>query len=245
MPVPKPADSPDDNALLAVLPRGEFEKLAGFLELVDLHAGDVLWESGQKNRHVYFPTTALISLVYESDNGASISIANIGRTGTAGANVVMGNVRTPDRAVVLLDGRAYRMATMSVEDELVDCGQFHALILAYTQALLVRISQNAICNRLHRIEQQLCRLLLELNDELQTEAFQLTHDEISAILGVRRESISLAAGQLRKRKLVKIGRGKIQILSIDGLRTAACECNTVASEQLSNCLKEYSARNPR
>lgn len=241
MPVPKPVDTPTNNLLLAALPKGEFENLIPMLEHIELKAGQTLWEAGEKGKHLYFPTTSLISLNYESDSGSSISIATLGRNGIAGTGFVMGNVRTPDRGVVQYTGSAYRIKAESAETELAECGDLQALLITYTQALMTKISQNAICNRLHRIDQQLCRLLLDFSDELQTETFNLTHDVVASVLGVRRESVSLAAGQLQKRKLIKVSRGTLRIADRKQLSSAACECYSVVKTQLDQSLAKYTS----
>ncbi len=239
MPVPKTVESPEQNVLLATLPKSEFDKLLGFIEHIELAAGRTLWDSGEKGLHIYFPTTCLISLNYDSDNGSSISVATLGRNGIAGTGIVMGNVRTPDRAVVQYPGSAYRMKATTVKNELKECGDFHSLMMTYTQTLMTKISQNAICNRLHRIDQQLCRLLLDFSDELQSDTFNITHDVIAGVLGVRRESVSLAAGQLQSRKLIKATRGKLKVLDLKALSSAACECYSVAKDHLDRSLATY------
>lgn len=241
MPVPKLVDTPENNLLLAALPRAEFEKIVGVLEYVELESGRILWEPDEKGTHIYFPTSSLISLNYESDSGSSISVATLGRNGIVGTGIVMGNVRTPDRAVVHYTGYAYRMKAHSVKTELAECGDFQALLMTYTQALMTKISQNAICNRLHRIDKQLCRLLLDFQDELQTDTFVMTHDLVAGVLGVRRESVSLAAGTLQKQKLIKATRGKIRIINSESLRVTACECYSVAKAQLDHCITKYSS----
>lgn len=241
MPIPKPADTPENNLLLAALPASDFADLAPILEYVELGSGETLWAADQKGKHLYFATTALISLNYESDNGSSISIATLGRKGIVGTGIVMGNVRTPDRAVVQHDGGAYRMKAETVKNELAECGNFQSLLTTYTQALMTKIAQNAICNRLHRIDQQLCRLLLDFSDELQTETFNLTHDVVASVLGVRRESVSLAAGQLQKRKILRASRGKLQILDRDAILHAACECYSVAKTHFDESLRKFIA----
>lgn len=241
MPIPKPGDDPTNNRILAALPESELDKLREELEHAELEADQVLWEPDEEADYLYFPTTSLISLVYENDAGSSISIATLGRSGVAGIGLITGNVRTPDKAVVLYGGSSYRMKASRVENELKECGDFHALLVTYTHSLLVHISQNAICNRLHRIERQLCRWLLDCRDELQTDVLSVTHDQIASLLGVRRESISLAAAQLQKRKLIKTNRGKIRILDAEGIRSAACECYAIVNDHLNQALKEYSA----
>ncbi len=241
MPVAKAFDSPTNNSLLAVLPRREFENIVPELEHQQVESGKTLCESGEKADYIYFPTSCLISLNYESDNGTSISIATIGRNGIVGTGVAMGNVRSPDRAIVQYNGCVYRMKAASVENELAECGDFQALLMTYTQALMTKISQNAICNRLHRIDQQVCRVLLEFSDELRTDVLKMTHDLIAGILGVRRESVSLAAGNLQKRQLITATRGEIRITNQEGLLSAACECYSVAKDHLKQCLEKYSA----
>lgn len=239
MPIPKPIDSPRNNRLLAALPDGEFEKLLPVLEHVELEAGAILWETDEMGEYLYFPTTCLISLVYQNDAGVSVSVATFGRSGIAGTGMVVGSVRTPDRAVVTYGGAAYRMKASLVKNELADCGAFHALLLAYTNSLMTNISQHAICNRLHRIDQQLCRWLLDCKDDLQTDSLVITHDQIASVLGVRRESISLAAAQLQKSKIIRNSRGKIRILDTERLARAACECYSVVEQHLDEELKQY------
>lgn len=241
MPLPKPVDTPVNNLLLAALPKGEFEKLLPRLEHVEFEVDQTLWESGEGGKFVYFPTTSLVSLNYESDDGSSISIATLGRNGIVGTSIVMGNVRSPDRGVVQYKGSAYRIKADLVKTELDECGDFQTLMMTYAQALMTKISQNAICNRLHRIDKQLCRLLLEFSDELQTDTLNLTHDVIASILGVRRESVSIAAGQLNKRNLLKVTRAKFRIIDRDALASVACECYSVAKDHLDQSLSKYSA----
>ncbi|MBK9152955.1 MAG: Crp/Fnr family transcriptional regulator [Chloracidobacterium sp.] len=209
------------------------------LEHIELEPGSVLWESDQKTNYLYFPVSGLISLVYESDTGSSVSIGLIGRSGIVGTGIMTGNVRTPDRALVIYQGDAYRMKAASVLDEMADCGAFQGLLLAYTHAFMVQVSQNAICNRLHRIEQQLGRLLLEIRDQIDKDELKITHDVLAGILGVRRESVSLAASSLQRRKLIKASRGRVEIKDRDGLEHAACECYSIVNDQLEQCLTRY------
>lgn len=238
MPVLKTETSPKDNLVLAALPDAELAKLVAELEHVAVADGDVLWEAGEKGDHLYFPTTAMISLVYEHQSGNSISVATLGRDGIAGMYIIAG-IRMPDRAIVQCGGEAYRMRSSKVKNELAECGDFHALLLSYTNSLLVQISQNSICNRLHRIDQQLSRWLLECRDKLRTDSLSLTHDQIAGVLGVRRESVSLAAARLQKENLIKIGRGKIEIVNAGRLEKASCECYAVIKNHFEAALKEY------
>jgi CRP-like cAMP-binding protein len=239
MPIPKPADNAGNNRILAALPAGELEKLEAALEHVELDGGQVLWETDEKGEHLYFPTTSLVSLVYANENGTSISVATLGRSSVVGAAMVGAHVRTPDRAVVTFSGHAYRMQVSHANSELAECGDFHTLLLVYSNSLMIHISQNAICNRLHRIDQQLCRWLLGCFDELLTDSLSITHDQIAAILGVRRESISLALSQLQKSRLIKTSRGKIRMLNPERMADAACECYSVVKDHQERALKKY------
>jgi CRP-like cAMP-binding protein len=242
MPLPIAAEALEINKFLSVLPRKEFEDVKNALKHVELEAGDLLWEEGEKTRYLYFPTTSLISLVYDSDSGSSVAIATLGRSGIAGSNMVLGNIRTPDRAVVTYKGSAFRMEAGSVAKELSECGEFQSMLIAFTQVLITLISQNAICNRLHRIDQQLARWLLDCNEELGNELIEMTHDQIASVLGVRRESVSLAAAELQKRKAINGGRGKIKILNFPALRDISCECYSVVRKQLDHCLNSYTKK---
>ncbi len=227
------------NQLLAALPNEEFRKISASLEEVVLEAGEVLWEADEKGRYIYFPTTALVSMLYESETGVSAGIATIGHEGIAGAGVILGDVRTPDRAVVQNKGVAYRMKTASVNAEFHECGDFQSLIMGYAQALMTQISQNAICNRLHTVEQQFCRWLLVNYDHQQTHTFSMTQEQIAGVLGVRRETVSLAAALLQKRRLVRTSRGKIELLNIDRIHAAVCECYGIVKSEYDRILKNY------
>lgn len=239
MPIPKPLDNPRNNRILAALPSGELDKLEPVLEYVELENGTILWETDEIGEYLFFPTTSLISLLYENETGVSVSIATIGRSGVVGTGMVVGDLRTPDRAVVTYSGAAYRMKASLVKEELAECGDFHSILLNYTNSLLINISQNAICNRLHRIDQQFCRWLLDCRDELETDLLSLTHDQIAGILGVRRESISLAASQFHKIKLIRTSRGKVRILDPERLLSASCECYSVVKSHLDKALEKY------
>src|SRR5688572_29423122 len=231
--------SPKENRVLAALPDLDLNSIAARLKIVELEDEQVLWGTEEKGGYLYFPVSSLISLLYESDNGSTVSIATIGRNGIVGTSIIMSNIKTPDRASVTRGGTAFRLKATSVKDEFAECGDFQSLLIAYTQALMVKISQNAICNRLHRIDQQLCRWLLDWHDELKTPEVSMTHEQMAQILGVRRESVSPAASQLQKQKLIKVGRGKIRLVDPDGLKTSACECYSVVKDQVERSLKDY------
>ena len=230
---------PTDNLVLAALPRSELDRVRGRLEQVELEDEQVLWGSDEKGDHLYFPVSSLISLLYESDNGSTVSIATIGPLGVAGTAIVMSTIKTPDLAAVIKGGTAFRLKAASVKKEFAECSTFQELLVAYTQSLLVRVSQNAICNRLHRIDQQLCRWFLDWHDELKRRDIEMTHEQIAQVLGVRRESVSLAVSDLQKRKLIKSGRGKIRLVDLDGLEKSVCECYEVVRDQNAQCLSAF------
>ncbi|MEQ1922882.1 MAG: Crp/Fnr family transcriptional regulator [Pyrinomonadaceae bacterium] len=227
------------NKLLAALPEAEFKKIRPLLKEVDLELDEVLWEMDEKRRFVYFPTTAMICLLYDSDEGVSIEVGMTGRQGMVGVVTFIGDARMAKRAVVQREGKAFRMKAEDVEKEFATCPDFQDICMCYTQTLIAQISQNAICNRLHSVEQQLCRYLLVNQDNLQTDTFSMTHEQISNVFGVRRESVSLAAAGLKDRGLIEYSRGTLTILDRPGLLKAACECYEVVREQYDRILSKY------
>lgn len=234
---------PLQNLLLAAMPPAELAKIRPILELVNLKHDDVLWEADEKRKYVYFPTTAIICLLYESDEGDSIEVGMTGRKGMVGVVTFMGDSRMAKRAIVHHAGKAYRMRAKDVEDQFDLCSYFHDICLCYTQTLLAQLSQNAICNRLHSVEQQVCRYLLNNHDDLQTDTFLMTHEQISNVLGVRRESVSVATASLRDGGWIKAQRGKITLLDRKRLEARACECFGVVQEQYDRILGDYAAKN--
>ena len=221
------------------MPKSEFEKIRPALEPVTLERGEVLWEAEERNQYVYFPSTAMICLLYETEDGQSIEVGVIGRQGLVGIATYMGAARVSNRVVVQLGGGAYRMKGKDVMKEFSECGDFQDILMCYAQSLITQISQTAICNRLHSIEQQLCRWLLINHDHQQTKTFLMTHDQISNLLGVRRESISMAAEHLEDRGLIEISRGKITLINREGIVAAGCECYWVVKEQYDRMLSKY------
>ena len=185
--------SPHLNRLLAALPAEEFERLAPHLELVAMPLGEVLYESGGQLRHVYFPTTSIVSLLYVMQNGASAEIAVIGNEGVVGVSLFMGGETTTSRAIVQSDGHGYRLEGQLLKDEFNRAGFLLRLLLRYTQALITQMAQTAVCNRHHSIEQQLCRWLLLSLDRLSSNTLVMTQELISNMLGVRREGVTEAA----------------------------------------------------
>jgi CRP-like cAMP-binding protein len=231
------------NHLIAALPADEFIRLKPNLEPVSLALGEVIYESGEQLEYIYFPTTAIISLLYIMENGSTAEIGMAGNDGLVGIALYMGGSTTPSRAVVQSAGNAFRMPSRALKDEFSRGGVFQKILLRYTQSLMTQISQTAVCNRLHTVEQQLCRWLLINHDLLQTNKLIMTHDLIANMLGVRREGVSIAAGNLQKKGLIKYVRGTITMLNRDALELAACECYRVVKDEYDRLLGKYISRN--
>ena len=231
------------NHLLAALPKDEFTRLEPLLEPVSLELGQVIYESGDKLDHKYFPTTAIISLLYIMENGSTAEIGMSGNDGLVGIALYMGGSTTPSRAVVQSAGNSFRLRSKDLNDEFSLGGTFHKVLLRYTQSLMTQISQTAVCNRLHSVQKQLCRWLLINHDLLQTNKLIMTHDLIANMLGVRREGVSIAAGQLQELGLISYVRGTITILDRDGLLANACECYQVVKDEYDRLLGTYISRN--
>jgi CRP-like cAMP-binding protein len=231
------------NHLLAALPVVEFERVKPALEPVTLALGEVIYESGEELEYVYFPTTAIISLLYIMENGSTAEIGMAGNDGLVGIALFMGGSTTPNRAVVQSAGNAFRLRSKALRSEFQLSGEFQNILLRYTQYLMTQISQTAVCNRLHSVEQQLCRWLLINHDLLQTNKLIMTHDLIANMLGVRREGVSIAAGHLQSSKLIKYVRGTITMLDRDGLERTACECYRVVKTEYDRLLGKYVSQN--
>lgn len=224
------------NYLLSDLPAEEFDRLLPHLTPVTLQLGQVLYESGDRLDYVYFPTTAIVSLLYIMENGSTAEIGVVGNDGILGIALFMGGDTTPNRAIIQSAGEAYKMAARDLMNEFSMGGRFHNLLLRYTQALITQISQTAVCNRLHSVEQQLCRWLLLSHDRLNSDKLVMTHDLISNMLGVRREGVTLAARKLTSRNLIKNVRGTITVLDRKGLEEASCECYKVVNDEYNRLL---------
>ena len=224
------------NNLLAGLPDEEIARIVPHLEHVSLDLGKVLYESGDRLDYVYFPTTCIVSLLYIMENGSTAEIGVVGRDGILGIALFMGGNTTPNRAVIQSAGEAYKMRARDLMEEFSRGGKFHNLLLRYTQALITQISQTAVCNRLHSVEQQLCRWLLLSHDRLNSNKLVMTHDLISNMLGVRREGVTLAARKLSDRRLIKNVRGTMTILDRSGLERAVCECYKVVNDEYDRLL---------
>jgi CRP-like cAMP-binding protein len=236
------AHSPQQNFLLAALPAAEFARLAPDLELVAMPLGKVLYESGGQLQHVYFPTTAIVSLLYVMENGASAEIAIVGNEGILGISLFMGGETTPNRAVVQSAGHGYRLKARLLKEEFRRAGPVMDLLLRYTQALITQMAQTAACNRHHSIEQQLCRWLLLSLDRLSTSELKMTQELIANMLGVRREGVTEAAGKLQQAGIIRYSRGRITVLDRDRLERDVCECYAVVKKEFDRLLSDMPAR---
>jgi CRP-like cAMP-binding protein len=226
------------NHLLAALPPADLELLQPDLKLVELPLGDVLYESGSHLRHVYFPTTAIVSLLYMLADGASAEIAVVGNEGLIGVSLFMGGETTPSRAVVQSAGHAYRLTGQLLKEEFTRAGAMQHLLLRYTQALLTQMAQTAVCNRHHSLDQQLCRWLLLSLDRLPSNELVMTQELIANMLGVRREGVTGAAGHLQEAGLIRYSRGHITVLDRPGLEARTCECYAVVKKESDRLLPE-------
>lgn len=227
---------PAQNRLLAALPADVYERLDPDLELVPLALGKVIYEANDALSHVYFPTTAIVSLLYTMEDGSSAEIGVVGCDGVVGIAVFMGGDTTPNRAVVQSAGHAYRLALKPFREEYRRIGALHRLLLLYTQALLTQMSQTAVCNRLHSVEQQLCRWLLSSRDRLESDELIMTQELIANMLGVRREGVSVAAHRLQRAELIRYKRGHITIVDRPGLESRVCECYQVVKTECDRLL---------
>jgi CRP-like cAMP-binding protein len=224
------------NYLLASLKDGDVERMIPKMSVVDFELGKVLYEAGEKIDFAYFPTTAIISLLYIMESGSTAEIGVIGNDGIVGLSLLLGGETTTNRAVVQSAGSAMKIRASDLKAEFKLGGEMHDLMLRYTQALMTQISQTAVCNRLHPIEQQLCRWLLLSHDRLHTDKLVMTHDLISNMLGVRREGITLAAQKLAARGLISNRRGTMTVIDRHGLEHAACECYDVVKSEYDRIL---------
>jgi CRP-like cAMP-binding protein len=236
MPASADTPNPTQNRLLAMLPREECERILPHLGRVSFSLGEVVYESGGLMSYVYFPATAIISLLYMMENGSSAEMGMVGKEGLVGIALFMGGDTMPNRAVVQSAGGAFRMRAKVLQDEFARGGAFQRLLLRYTQALITQMSQTAVCNRLHEIEQQLCRLLLLSRDRLDSDELVMTQELIASMLGVRREGVTTAAGRLQEQGLISYVRGRIRILDRGGLEAAVCECYKVVKDEYDRLL---------
>jgi CRP-like cAMP-binding protein len=230
--------SPNQNHLLAALPTAEFEPLAAHLELVKMPLGQMLYEPGGQLQHAYFPTTSIISLHYVMASGATAETAGVGNEGMLGVSLFMGGDTTPSSAVVQTAGQAYRLERRLLKQEFNRAGLLQRLLLRYTQALLTQMAQTAVCNRHHTLEQQLCRWLLLTLDRQPSNELVMTQELVASMLGVRREGITVAAGDLQRAGFISYRRGHIAVLNRAGLEAHACECYAVVKKELKRLLSD-------
>ncbi|OEZ56480.1 Crp/Fnr family transcriptional regulator [Duganella sp. HH105] len=235
-------NNPNQNHLLAALLDAEFARLSPHLEPIMMRLGDVLYESGGKLNHVYFPTSAIVSLHYVLENGSSSEIAGVGNEGILGISLFMGGNTTPSRAVVQTAGHGYRLKSQILLDEFNLAGPAMRLLLRYTQALITQMSQTAICNRHHTLEQQLCRWLLLTLDRLPTSELTMTQELIATMLGVRREGVTVAAGRLQAKGYISNRRGHISVLDRIGLEGDVCECYEVVKKEFARLMSDVRQR---
>ncbi len=219
------------NRLLRALPAEVLQRLQPALEPVSLPLGQVIYEPDEVLSHVYFPSNSIVSLLYTMENGASAEMGVVGCDGVVGIAVFMGGDTTPNRAVVQSAGEALRLPLHNFRNEFRRVGELHRLLLLYTQALLTQMSQTAVCNRLHSVEQQLCRWLLLSHDRLASDELVMTQELIANMLGVRREGVSVAAHRLQDTGLIRYRRGHITIVDRAGLERAVCECYQVVKTE--------------
>jgi CRP-like cAMP-binding protein len=224
--------NPLQNHLLAALTTEEFERLSGRLELVPLRLGDMLYEPNEQLRYAYFPTTAIISLHYVTEAGASSEMAGVGNEGMLGVSLFMGGNTTPSSAVVQTAGHAYRLERFALKEEFNRAGLLQRLLLRYTQGLMTHMFQTAVCNRHHSVEQQLCRWLLLTVDRIPDRELVMTQELVASMIGVRRESITQAAGILQSAGCISYRRGHIAVLNRKAVEARVCECYGVVKKEM-------------
>lgn len=228
---------PQKNQLLAALPDADLQRWLPQLESVDLPLGLVVYESGSTLSHVYFPTTAIVSLLYVMENGASAEIAVVGNEGVVGISLFMGGESTPSRGVVQSAGRGFRLSSAAIKEEFKRAPVLH-LLLRYTQALITQMAQTAVCNRHHSLDQQLCRWLLLSLDRLQGNELVMTQELIANMLGVRREGVTESALKLQGLGLIRYSRGRITVVDRPGLEKRTCECYAVVKKEYDRLLPD-------
>jgi CRP-like cAMP-binding protein len=224
------------NKILAALPADDLARLSVGIETARMPLGRVLYESGDRMRHVYFPTTSIVSLLYVMESGASAEIAIVGNEGVVGISLFMGGETTPSRALVQSAGQAFRVPGKVLKDEFRRGGPLQHVLLRYTQALITQMAQTAVCNRHHSVAQQFCRWLLMSLDRLATNELTMTQQLIANMLGVRREGVTQAVGKLQKLGLITYHRGRITVINRAGVEKQACECYQVVKTEFRRLL---------
>jgi CRP-like cAMP-binding protein len=234
--------APTDNLLLAALPATVYQQLRPRLELVEMELGHSLYESGGQLEYVYFPITGIVSLLYVTAGGNSAELAVVGCEGMIGVSLFMGGETTPNRAVVQSACRAYRLPVQALKAGFAEGGALQVILLKYTQALITQISQTAVCNLHHTVDQQLCRWLLLSLDRLSKNELHMTQELIANMLGVRRQGVTEAAGKLEKAGLIRYSRGLITVLDRPGLEKRVCECYEVVKRETDRLLPQPAPR---
>lgn len=227
---------PQQNHILDALPQPERDRLFPHLKFVALPLGEVLYESGDTLRHIYFPTDSIISLLYVLEDGGSAEIAVVGNEGAIGVALFMGGETTTNRAIVQSAGSAYMLAGTRLKEEFGRHGELLHILLRYTQALITQMAQTAVCNRHHSVDQQLCRWLLLSLDRLSSAELTMTQELIANMLGVRREGVTEAAGKLQKLGVITYQRGHISVLDRLRLEQLCCECYAVVKKETDRLL---------
>jgi len=234
---PKPIIKPKDNRLLAALPANVLDRLLPDLQPVTMPLGEVIYEPGAQLEHVYFPApSCIVSMLYVMEDGSSAEIAVVGDEGMVGIALFMGGGTTPSRALVQSAGQAFQLTGWVLKEEFERHTELQHLLLRYTQALITQMSQTAVCNRHHSVEQQLCRWLLLSLDRLATNELTMTQELIANMLGVRREGVTEAAGKLQAQGLIRYSRGRITVLDRPGLERQVCECYAVVKKEYDRLL---------
>lgn len=236
--LPPSIPHPRQNRLLAALPDPDFERIAPFLEPEAMPLGRILYESGSTLQHVHFPTTSIVSLLYEMEDGSTAEIAVVGNDGMVGISLFMGGESTSSRAVVHSAGRGYRLAAGLLKSEFNRFGPTMQLLLRYTQALITQMTQTSVCNRHHSVDQQLARLLLLSLDRHDSNELVMTQELMAGMLGVRREGVTEAAGKLQAGGAIRYNRGRITVLDRASLEAQACECYDVVRRETERLLPE-------
>jgi CRP-like cAMP-binding protein len=229
-------ESLGESEFLVALPRAAQEHLLAYVQNVTLRLGDTIYEPGEALEYIYFPTSCIVSLVYTMKNGVTAEMGLVGKEGAVGIALFMGGETMPNRAVVLLAGKAIRLRARLLQDEFKRGGPLQHRLLRYTQALLTQIAQTAVCNRLHSVEQRLCRWLLLCHDRADSNELRMTQEFIADMLGGRRQSVTIAAGRLQDAGLIHYSRGHIRILDRQGLEAASCECYRVVKAEFDRLL---------
>ena len=230
------ANSPLENQLLSALPSEAYERLLPNLQPVTFALGEVLYESSERLEYVYFPVNAVVSLLYTMANGSTAEMGLTGNDGVVGVALFLGGQTTPNRALVQIAGHAFQMKAKVLQEEFALGGALQQVLLRYTQAFITQISQTAVCNRLHSVEQRLCRWLLLSHDRAQSDEILMTQEFIANMLGGRRESVTVAAGRLQEAELIHYERGRITILDRNGMEAAACECYQIVKTEFERLL---------